>query len=145
MNPPSSAADIKKSTENANTVTINKVADKARNLTDGVLQGAQSAVEATREAATASIDKAEERVEKWRSEAEPAVADLTAKAQALAERSINYCAETGAQMREQMDKCTEATNRYVTKQPGKAIAIAAATGAALTLATMALLRRRGDD
>lgn len=144
MNTPTSAADIKNSTETAATDTINKVADKARNLTDGVLQGAQSAVAATRDAASASMDKAEERVEKWRSEAEPAVADLTAKAQALAERSINYCAETGAQMREQMDKCTEATTRYVTEKPGKAIAIAAATGAALTLATLALLRRRGD-
>ena len=124
------------------TDTIQKVEDKARGLKDNVVQSAQSAVSATRDAANASIDNAQERVEKWRSEADPVMTDLAAKAQALAERSINYCAETGAQMREQMDKCTEATTRYVTEKPGKAIAIAAATGAAVTLATIALMRRR---
>lgn len=126
------------------TDTIHKVADKARDLKDGVLQSAKSAVDATRDVAAESMDKAEERVEKWRTEIDPAMADMAAKAQALAERSIHYCAETTAQMREQMDKYTEATTRYVTEKPGKSIAIAAATGAALTLATLALLRRRGD-
>lgn len=124
--------------------TVNKVADTARHVTNDVLQGAQSAVSATRTAANVSIDKAQESVNQWRSEAEPAISDLAAKAQALAERSINYCAHTGLRLREQMDECTEATTRYVAQQPGKSIAIAAAAGAALTLATMALMRRRGN-
>lgn len=124
--------------------TLNKVADSARHLTDGVLQGAQSAVAATQNAANASMDKAQESVKQWRDEAEPVISDMAAKAQALAERSINYCADTSARMRSQMDECTQATTRYVKEQPGKSVAIAAAAGAALTLATMALMRRRGD-
>ena len=144
MNTPSSAADTKNSTESAAADTINKVSDKARNLTEDVLQGAKSAVDATRDAANASMDKVEERVEKWRKDADPAVSDLAAKAQALAESSINYCAEASARMREQMDKYSEHTTRYVTQQPGKSVALAAAAGAVLTLATLALMRRRDD-
>lgn len=124
--------------------TVNKAADTARNVTDSVLQSTQSAVSATQNAANASMDKAKDTVKQLRDEAEPVISDMAAKAQALAERSINYCAHTGQKLREQMDEYSEATTRYVTQQPGKSVAIAAAAGAALTLATMALMRRRGD-
>ena len=126
------------------TDTIQKVEDKARGLKDNVVQSAQSAVSATRDAANASIDNAQERVEKWRSEADPVMTELAAKAQALAERSIHYCADTSVRMRKTMDKCTETTNRYVAEQPGKSIAIAATVGAALALASAALWRRRDN-
>lgn len=124
--------------------TIAKVEDKARDLKDSVIDSAQTAVSATRDAANASIDKAQERVEQWRSNVDPAMSELAAKAQALAERSIHYCADTSTRLRKQMDKCTDSTTRYVTEQPGKSIAIAATIGAALALASAALLRRRGD-
>ena len=104
------------------TEALHQLEDKARDLTDNVVQSAQSAVSATRDATSASIDKA----------------------QAFAERSINYCADTSAKVREIVDKYTESTSRYVTEQPGKSIAIAATVGAALALASAALLRRRGD-
>ena len=79
-----------------------------------------------------------------RNQADPAINDLAAKAQVLAERSINYCADTSARVREQVDKYTDDATRYVKQQPGKSVVIAAAAGAALTVAAMALLRGRGD-
>lgn len=121
---------------------VNKVADTARHLTEGALQGAQSAVKATREAADATMTKAEESVKEWREGVDPTISDLAAKAQALAEKSINYCAHTSTRLREQMDDCTHATTRYVRDQPGKSVLIAAAAGAAFALVTMALSRRR---
>ena len=141
----SSVAD--KTADTADTIntaadTVHKLTDKARNLADGVLQSTQDALTATQDAATASIAKAHERVEKWHSEADPALSEFANKAQVLAERSIHYCADTSAKMREKMDKCTESTTRYVAEQPGKSIAIAATVGAALALASAALWRRR---
>lgn len=121
---------------------VNKVADTARNLTDGALQGAQSAVKATREAADSTMDKAAESVKEWRDGVDPAISDLAAKAQALAEKSINYCAHTSARLREQMDDCTDATTRYVRDQPGKSMLLAVATGAAIALFASAMTRRR---
>ncbi len=136
------ATQAANTTAQAAAETIAKVENKARDLKDSAIESAQTAVNATRDAASASMDKAQEKVEKWRADADPAMNELAAKAQVLAERSINYCAETSARMREKMDQCTESTTRYVAKQPGKSIAIAATVGAALALASAALLRRR---
>jgi len=124
--------------------TVNKASSTAQHLADNALQGARNTIEATRDAANASMDRAEENVKQWRSEASPAISDLADKAQALAERSINYCAQTGVRLRQQVDGCTEATTRYVTQQPGKSVLMAAAAGAALGVAAMALSRRRGN-
>ena len=137
--PASSTADHanQKATE-----AVNKVADTARSLGEGALQGAQQAVKVTREAADATMNKAEESVKEWREGVDPTVSDLAAKAQALAEKSINYCAHTSTRLREQMDDYTDATTRYVRDQPGKSVLIAAAAGAAFALVTMALSRRR---
>ncbi|MBX9835380.1 MAG: hypothetical protein K2X65_04305 [Burkholderiaceae bacterium] len=123
---------------------IHHAGDTARQLKDDALKGVHETVDAVREAANASIDKAEKSVEKLRSQVDPAVNELAAKAQVLAERSINYCADTSARVREQVEKYTDDATHYVTKQPGKSVVIAAAAGAALTMAAMALLRSRGD-
>ena len=124
------------------TDAVNKVADTARNLGEDALKGAQHAVKATREAADTTLDKAEASVKEWREGVDPTISDLAAKAQALAEKSINYCAHTGTRLREQMDDYSDATARYVRDQPAKSVLIAAAAGAAFALVTMALSRRR---
>ena len=137
--------NISTSADNAmqkTTDAVNKVADTARNMTEGALDSAQHAVKATRDAADTSLDKAQESVKEWREGVDPAISDLAAKAQALAEKSINYCAHTGSRLREQMDDYSDATARYVRDQPAKSVLIAAAAGAAFALVTMALSRRR---
>lgn len=74
--------------------------------------------------------------------ADPAINDLAVRAQALAEKGINYCAHTGERLREQVDGCTQATTRYVAQQPGKSMLIAAAMGAAVATVAMVVARRR---
>lgn len=120
-----------------------KVANGARNLADDVLQTAQGAVESTRSAAHSTLDRAEEGVRTLRSHADPAIEDLAARAQDLAARSIDYCAETSARARRQVLQAADATGKYVAEQPGKSLAIAAASGAALATLVMWMSRRRG--
>ncbi len=142
-----SGNDIQNATHNAaqkTTEAVDKVADKAHDVTDSAVKGAQDAVKATRDTANQAINKAEEKVKEWSSEIDPAISDLAAKAQALAEKSINYCAHTGTRLREQMDDATVATTRYVSQQPGKSLLIAAATGSLLTMVAM-MLARSGRD
>ncbi len=122
--------------------TVQKMADSARHMGEGAMQGAQQAVDATRNAANASLDKAEAGVQKLREGVDPAISDLAAKAQELAERGINYCAQTSAQLRQQMDEYSEITTRYVRQQPGKSVLMAAAAGAVLTMLAMSMSRRR---
>ena len=132
------------STQKTAADAIHHASDAARQLKDDALKSVHDTVDAVREAANASMEKAEKGVEKLRNQADPAINDLAAKAQVLAERSINYCADTSARVREQVDKYTDDATRYVKQQPGKSVVIAAAAGAALTVAAMALLRSRGD-
>lgn len=119
-----------------------KVADSARHLADDVLQSAQDAVQSTRNAANASLEKAEEGVRTLRSQADPVIDDLATRAQELAARSIDYCAETSAKARQKLNEAAEATNKYVAEQPTKSLVIAAASGAALAALLMMASRRR---
>ena len=77
-----------------------------------------------------------------RRQADPAIDDLAARAQDLAARSIDYCAETSARARRQMQQAAEATSKYVAEQPGKSLVIAAASGALLATVAMWISRRR---
>lgn len=79
--------------------TTDKVADNARNLANNVLQSAQDAVQSTRDVANESLDKAETGVRHLRREASPVIDDLATRAQDLAARSIDFCADTGARAR----------------------------------------------
>lgn len=118
-------------------------AETLRHGADATLKTAQNAVAATRDAANAQLDKAAAAVESAHNEIDPAITELAAKAQALAERSINYCAHTGERLRQQVDTYTQATTRYVVDQPAKSMLIAFGSGAAL--ATLLILATRGRN
>lgn len=137
-----------------------KAADTARHAVDTTLQGAQNAIQATREgtdhaadsaqqavsatrhAANAQLDRAAAAVDSMRDGIDPTINELAAKAQALAERSINYCAHTGERLRQQVDNYSQATTRYVVDQPAKSMLIAFGSGAAL--ATLLILATRSN-
>ncbi len=118
-----------------------KLSHTARNLADDVLQSAEEAVKATRTKADASLGVAESRVRQLRQDTSPAIQDLASRAQDIAARSIEYCAETSDRARRQLRHASEATSRYVSQQPGKSVAIAVASGAALGALALWLSRR----
>ncbi|MDP3229061.1 MAG: hypothetical protein Q8N13_13905 [Acidovorax sp.] len=121
-----------------------KVANSAHKLADDVLQSAQDAVQSTRSAANNTLERAEDGVRALRGRTDPAIDDLAARAQELASRGIDYCAETSARARRQMHQAADATNKYVAEQPGKSLVIAAASGAALATLMFWMSRRRGS-
>ena len=77
-----------------------------------------------------------------RKQVDPAIDDLAARAQELASRSIDYCAETTARARRQLQQAADVTGKYVAEQPGKSLVIAAASGAALATLVVWMSRRR---
>jgi len=127
-------------TEKINQAT-DRTADALRNTADATLQSAQHAVNATRNAANTQLDRAAAAVDSMRDDIDPTINELAAKAQALAERSINYCAHTSERLRQQVDNYSQATTRYVVDQPAKSMLIAFGSGAAL--ATLLILATRG--
>lgn len=118
-----------------------KAADAVRQAADSTLKGAEKAVDATRAAANKQLDKASDAVDAMREDVDPAINELAAKAQALAERSINYCADRSERLRQQVGQYSEATNQYVVDQPAKSMLMAFGSGFAL--ATLLILATRG--
>lgn len=125
------------------TVT-HKAAQAVHQVTGDVADTAASAVQATRRMANDTLEKAENSVRRLRAGADPLIDDLAYKAQDLASRSIDYCAQTSERARRQFHQAGDATTRYVNEQPGKSLLMAAAAGAALATLAM-LLSRRGRD
>ena len=132
--------DVQQATNKVNDVT-DKAADAVRHAADSTLKGAEKAVDATKAAAKTQFDKASDAVSALQEEVDPTINDLAAKAQALAERSINYCADRGERLRQQVDEYSQATNQYVIDQPAKSMLMAFGSGAAF--ATLLILATRG--
>lgn len=119
-------------------------ADSASHMAHSALQGAEHAVQATRSATDATLDQAESTVATLRQEVDPTIHGLEARAQALANQSIQYCARTSERLRQQADAYSTAATRYVEHNPGKSLLMAIASGAALATAAAMLLSRRRD-
>ncbi|UJB64983.1 hypothetical protein YS110_09600 [Acidovorax sp. YS12] len=116
-----------------NTAT-HKTANTARHWAEDTLESAEGAVQTTRKLANASLDKAESRMRRLRQEIDPGVNNLAQRAQELATRGIQYCAETTDRARRRIGHAADATGRYVAEQPGKSLLLAAVAGAALATA-----------
>lgn len=132
--------NVQQATSKVNDAT-DKAANAVRQAADSTLKGAENAVDATKAATNTQLDKASDAVGAMRDEVDPTVNELAAKAQALAERSINYCADQGERLRQQVDQYSRATNQYVIDQPAKSMLMAFGGGAAF--ATLLILATRG--
>lgn len=121
---------------------VNKAADTAKEVAQDVTDAAKEAVNTTRRTAASALDKAEEGVQAVERELNPVIDDLAARAQELATRGINFCADSSDRARRQLQTATEATTRYVIEQPGRSILLAAATGAAIATAFLMSSRSR---
>lgn len=121
--------------------TAKDAVEKAHDAAQNVLGHAEDAVDSARGAAHSAYKKAERKLEQLSDRA--AIDDLAARAQDLANRGINYAADTSHRARKHFHRAQEATTTYVNEQPGKSLALAVAAGAAL--ATLVIMATRSRD
>lgn len=131
------AQDVQSIAKEAGHDTKEAVKDLAHSAADAT----NEAVEDVKDAAHSAGEQVKQTLNNakraWNDEqpaGSPLIDDLAAKAQDLAERSINFWADNSHRARRKIQDASEATNQYVTEQPGKSILIAAATGAAVAAA-----------
>jgi ElaB/YqjD/DUF883 family membrane-anchored ribosome-binding protein len=122
------------------------VADHAHDATGNVLETTkhtvheasediQEGAHAVRRTASEAIDEAGRHLRDAENEYNrQLIDDLARRAQDLAERSINFWADSSHRARQQFQTAADATTRYVSEQPGRSILIAAAAGAAIATA-----------
>lgn len=104
-----------------------------RKVSDDVLQTASHAVDSTRDYANHALDKAEDKVREFRSNVDPLVDRLSAKAQQLARQSFDMAAEAKDMAQKSLSRYSAVTSQYVSEQPVRSVLIAAAVGAAVAL------------
>ena len=117
------------------------VAPQVHQASDGLLQSAGNAIEATRDFANDKLDKAEDKVRTLRENIDPMVDMLTAKAQKMARQSLDMAAQAKDRAQQSMSRASDATTRYVAEQPLRSVMIAAAVGAAVALLVSAARHR----
>lgn len=100
----------------------------ARQAIDGIDRAGQAAEDAVRQA--------HERVT-------PAAVRLASQAEDLAQRGLDVMRDGSQRLRERASDATDRGVRYVQEEPIKAVLIAAAAGAALTVIAQLFVGRRG--
>lgn len=134
------AKDAAEDVMNSAKSTAQKAANAAQDVAGDVKEAVQDTYRSTRRTASEAIDEAGRNLRDAESEYNrQLIDDLATRAQDLAERSINFWADNSHKARRQFQTATDATTRYVSEQPGRAVLIAAATGAAI--ATIFMLGR----
>ena len=104
-----------------------------RKVSDDMLQTASHAVDSTRDYANHALDKAEDKVRELRSNVDPLVDRLSAKAQQLARQSFDMAAEAKDMAQKSFSRYSAVTSQYVSEQPVRSVLMAAAVGAAVAL------------
>lgn len=123
---------------NSNLSAVEKLADTANAATDKIASKAESTVDSARTLANEALNNADVKVRTLREDIKPAIDAISARVQDMAEHGRAACVETSAQAREKFNSAASKASAYVSEQPMKSMAIAAAAGAALAF----LLGRR---
>lgn len=105
----------------------------SRNSMDGALHGADKAIDATRQYAHDAVGSAESKLQTLRGNVEPAIDMLANKAQHLAHQGMDAAAYAKDRAQESFVRYSDATGRYVARQPVRSVLMAAAVGAVLAL------------
>jgi ElaB/YqjD/DUF883 family membrane-anchored ribosome-binding protein len=109
---------------------------------DNAAHKAQSGIRAAQETAQEVANTLSKKVDHVSSEAGPALSKVAARAQSMGRQGIDAISDMASQARDAASDATDSIVSYTKKNPVKALAIAAASGALLYAAIKALTPQR---
>jgi ElaB/YqjD/DUF883 family membrane-anchored ribosome-binding protein len=118
---------------------VEKVEDTAVAYGKQVANGIDSVVDTANDMAQDALSNVATRLDSVHDQAKPAVDRMVARGQELVHDAITGTREAGARAKKAVSGYASACESYVTEQPMKAVAIAAAAGA--TIAALLMLAR----
>lgn len=138
----SAAADLADTAKHA----AHKVADTVKSAAEEASDTIKQTAHNVRRTASEAVDQSGRQMRYTEDDEEvPFIDSLSTRAQDLAERSMDFWADSSDRARRQFQATADATTRYVSEQPGRSILIAAATGAALATAFFLGRSRKNKD
>jgi ElaB/YqjD/DUF883 family membrane-anchored ribosome-binding protein len=118
---------------------VDKAQDTAAMYGKQIANGVENAVDTAHDAAQGALSSVSNKLDAIRDEAKPAVDRFVARGQEMAHNAIAGAREAGNRAKKTVSGYTSACESYVSEQPMKSVAIAAAAGA--TIAALILLSR----
>lgn len=122
---------------------VDKAQDTAAMYGKQIANGVENAVDTAHDAAQGALSSVSTKLDAIRDEAKPAVERFVARGQELASSAIAGTRDAGIRAKKAVSGYTSACESYVSEQPMKSVAIAAAAGA--TIAALILLSRNRSN
>ena len=118
---------------------VEKAKDTAVAYGNKFANGVENAVDSANDVAQDALSSVSSKLDSLHDQAKPAVERVVARGQELAKNAIAGTREAGVRAKKAVSGYADACESYVSEQPMKSIAIAAAAGA--TIAALILLSR----
>ena len=118
---------------------VEKAQDTAAMYGKQVANGVENAVDSARDVAQDALSNVSHKIDSIHDQAKPAVDRMVARGKDLADSAIAGTREAGERAKKAVSGYASSCENYITEQPMKSVAIAAAAGA--TIAALLLLSR----
>ncbi len=124
---------------NYNKSTSDNVQDTANKFGTQLTNGLEGAVDSAHDAAINTLSKVSDKIDSLQDQAKPAVDRMVARGKEIANDAIASTRDAGVRAKTAMSGYANSCESYISDQPMKSVAIAAAAGA--TIAAVLLLSR----
>jgi ElaB/YqjD/DUF883 family membrane-anchored ribosome-binding protein len=128
---------------NYNRPTSDNVQDTANKFGTQLTNGLESAVDTAHDAAVDTLSKVSDKIDSLQDKAKPAVDRMVARGKEIANDAIAGTRDAGVRAKTALSGYASSCETYITEQPMRSVAIAAAVGA--TLAAVLLLSRNRSN
>ena len=119
--------------------TVDTLQDEVSKRGSQLVNGIEDGIDSAHDAAQSAMSTAANKFENFQNGVKPTIDRLATRGAEMAQNGIDATREAGSRAKETASRYVSACENYVTEQPMKSVAIAAAAGA--TLAALLMLAR----
>ena len=119
--------------------TVDTLQDEISKRGSQLVNGIEDGIDSAHDAAQSALSSASSKLENFQSGVKPAIERFASRGAEMAQTGLDATREAGTRAKAVASRYASACENYVTEQPMKSVAIAAAAGA--TLAALLILSR----
>ena len=124
--------------------TVDTLQDEISKRGDQLANGIEDGIDSAHDAAQSALARASDQLDSLQNGVKPAIERFASRGAEMAQSSLDATREAGTRAKAAASRYASACENYVTEQPMKSVAIAAAAGAALA-ALLILARNRSGN
>lgn len=123
--------------------SVDTLQDEISKRGNQLVNGIEDGIDSAHDAAQSALSSASDKIEKFQSGVKPAIERFASRGAEMAQSGIDATRDAGTRAKVTASRYASACEHYVTEQPMKSVAIAAAAGA--TLAALLIIARNRSN